>query len=365
MGYANNGDWFEVSWAMNNAEHGDDQIAIRQRDNLVALLVADGVTTANGRWASALLADHIGQVFDQRCGDLNCQLARAAEQFVKEVMQEAVQRTQREMAVLLHDATRGRQNSKKKSLKQLFELFIGPFRELCEHISEREKKQGLAPDKSISSQLLDPMLDALQKNEAQLTRPLLDERIQELAEKLLRGEDETAERVTARLRAALPQGDAQDWQSETTLCFALLFPEEQKGKPVVRMLTWSVGDSQIAIFSPVRNWVQHYQVDMGDKITTYVSVKNGVVGTPDIASRMLYPGEYLILASDGAHIMWTTPSGFAGVPFARLVGEFAKQSSLDTLAEQWISDQKEHRRLTDDAALIVARIRGDAVASTQ
>ncbi len=364
MGHARNGDWLEISWAMNNAQHGDDQIAIRRRDNLVALLVADGVSTANGRWASALLADHIGQVFDQRHAGLNCQIAGEAEQFVKTIMQEAVQRTRQDMAVLLHDATWGKQNSKKKSIKQVYESVIGPLRELGEYFRERDKKQGLAPDDSMSSHVLDPVLDTLQKNEAQLTTPLLDKRIQELAEKLEKGDDEPVEQITARLRAALPQGDAQDWQSKTTLCFALLFPEAQSDQQVVRMLTWSLGDSQIAILSPERGWVQHYEVKTAN-ITTYVSVKDGVIGTPDIASRVLYPGEYLILASDGADIMWTTPSGVAGVPFARLVGEFEKQGSLDTLAAQWISNQDKHRRLTDDAALIVARIRGDTVAATQ
>lgn len=364
MRYANSSNWLEVCWAMNNAQHGDDQIAILQQDNLVALLVADGVTTANGRWASALLADHIGQVFDQRGVGLDCQVAGTAEQFVKEVIQEAVQRTQREMAALLHDATWGRQNSKKKSRKQVYESAWKLLSELFEYFLERDKKQDLAPDKSMSSQVLGPMLDTLQKNESQLTTPLLDERIQELAEKLPRGEDETVERITARLRTALPQADIQDWQSKTTLCFALLFPDQERDPPAIRMSTWSVGDSQIAILSPERGWVQHYEVNTAS-ITTYVSVKDGVIGTPDIASRVLYSGEYLILASDGADIMWTTPSGVAGVPFVRLVGESEKQGSVDTLAEQWISNQKAKGRLTDDAALIVARIKADTVASAQ
>jgi hypothetical protein len=383
MGYEDLTPWLEVSWGMSNVPHGDDQVLVVKQADIVALILADGVATSTvGRCASALLTYHIGRIFEEKSQDLDRQHLESVERFMRTVVLEAVEKTREEMNALSEHIELGEPPPEDEppedgQLQEAFESVIEALGKIKEHRRKQYMVLGINPDKDRNIKILDYVLEWLEKKEQELTMPLKKPelatppreqelatplstrsstgRLQEIVEQLPKGCDETDQKVMERLYDGLSKQNPQDWNSTTTLCFALLFPEEHEDHRVTRMVTLSLGDSQITILSPERLWVKHYEVRTA-QVTTFVSTKNGIVGTADVASRVLYPGECVVLSSDGANTMWTTPAGVEGVPFHNLIDQHIKGGSFRNFAESWLDYMRSNNALTDDASLIVARV---------
>lgn len=383
MGYEDLTPWLEISWAMSNVPHGDDQVLVVNQTDIVALILADGVATSTvGRCASALLTHHIGRIFGEKSQDLNREHLEGVEQFMRTVVLEAVENTQEEMNTFsqhmeLSEPPPEDEPLEEGQLQEAFESVSKALGKIKEHRRKQYIALGINPDKDQNIKMLDYVLDWLEKKEQELAKPLkkpelapplreqglatppptrsLTERVREIVEQLPKGSDETDQKVIERLYDGLSKQNPQDWDSTTTLCFVLLFPEEHEDHRVTRMVTLSLGDSQITILSPERLWVKHYGVRTA-QVTTFVSTKNGIVGTADVASRVLYPGECVVLSSDGANTMWTTPAGVEGVPFHNLIYQHIKEGNLEGFAEGWLDYMRSNNALTDDASLIVARV---------
>jgi hypothetical protein len=369
MGYRNVTPWLEVSWGMNNAPHGDDQTLVVSRDDMTALILADGVTTSTvGRCASALLAFHIGLAFDEQSRHLDRQRLEGVERFMRAVVLDAVKKTQEEMNTFSHHTVLNEPTEEGRP-KETFESAIKALENMKEYWRRQYMTLDIDPNEGENTKALDSALTFLKEREQELTTPPLtsssdeqpkaDERLKEIIEQLPKGSNETDQAVIEHLLVGLSKQSPQDWDSTTTLCFALLFPEEQEDYKVTRMVTLSLGDSRVTILSPERLWVKHYEVKT-PRVTTFISTKSGIMGTPDVASRVLYPDECVVMSSDGANILWTTPAGVEGVPFQNLIEErIDKEDSLEGFAESWLDYMLNRGALTDDASLIVARIVDD------
>jgi len=355
----------EIAWGLNNAKHGDDQVLVICRDEAIALVVADGVTDSrpNGRLAAAIVAYHIGAILNEALGHLDLRSIDGVEQFMQTVVQQAVERTRQEIEQLSQAAILDKsgndlgvlQKGLKKGLSAVskkLEAIKSIWREGCIGL-------GLDPCKGQTVGLLNSVVESVKDSQQrfalfQSTYPRT-ERLKEIIGFLPKGADETDVALLKRLRNDISGHDPGAWDSQATLCFALLFLWPSANDTTLRMLSLCLGDSGITILSPERLWVKHYDVRTGG-ITTFVSTKTGVVGTPDIASRVVYPDEVILFYSDGVDPLWTTPSGMPGVPFRNLVKQQVQAGSIARVPELWFDYLQDQNALTDDASLIIARV---------
>ena len=120
--------------------------------------------------------------------------------------------------------------------------------------------------------------------------------------------------------------------------------------------SFSLGDPEIFLQSGDGLWIPHYSISQGT-LKTFVSGTEGIYGRIDACQRQLRPGDILILASDGANIRWTTPSGFEFVPFKNLIKEVLQErQSIKSVPGAWLAKLRTVVKVDDDASMVVIRV---------
>lgn len=148
-----------------------------------------------------------------------------------------------------------------------------------------------------------------------------------------------------------------DHKCATTLALAMIFPSSDRRYD---LHTYCLGDSRIHIYTAGEEWFHHFVLTGERGMEDAISAKRGVIGRADEASRVLYLGDTVIVASDGGDPEWTGRCGEYRAAVFKNTYRLHQGDSFGQFAAEMLKKKasgKPDKKLDDDATLIVARIR--------
>ncbi len=365
----------EVSWVLNNAKHGDDQVYIDELPNVpnVSLFIlADGVSDSLvGRFASALLVHQIQATIHEYLHSPNMTLAKLDQATLRYLVRDAVNRFVKEAeAIRKSELEYGEIIAKRSKILIQIGQCIQCIQALVDYQIQVkqwfQKSQNSQPLVNENQADLSTCQEFFRENKEEIAKTELHDalsvRLREVLNVLPLGKDETPTKVINDIRKRLITSDPQLWDGKTTLLVAVLITDSSGDD--ARFMTYCLGDSIIKI---LRNqstaldlaWFSVYEPEARPSLTSWISSKDGIHGKPSVSEHCVYQGDNIIIASDGALINWTTVSGVSGIPFKNeLTSCIKKTNSVKGFANNWIQYvvHSTAKALNDDASLIVVRI---------
>jgi len=150
--------------------------------------------------------------------------------------------------------------------------------------------------------------------------------------------------------------DIENMSFETTL--ALVAFEEFES--YLKLTSVCLGDTEIHIIPDLGDGLlPHYRPPRDKELQSFISSKRGIEGHEEVQSRRLIGSETVVISSDGANIYYTTPGGYSGTVFLRLLGDWTSRhnSSVKDYCKFWIEYLRKNGALSDDASMIMTTIK--------
>jgi len=320
----------------NNDSHGDDQLLSFTADNgnLLIGVVADGVSTCScGHVASAFLCFYIREYFN------NHFTIGVSGDRIDEFMKRAIGFATAEL---------------KKFTEQL---------------------QGCIP---LPDETIEPT-----ETKQEIDMPLADEQ-------LLSQPEEISQPVVLMDTTPQPVEDdfSKYWKQYVDICTALGYADVTKNETRVKaeisrkqiltfnstvslnvlfrrspseyiLVSINYGDSELYVIAwdPVEKMIDafflHYKLAQ-EKLKTYISATDGMVGTPVIFSRHIGHNDTIVITSDGAALHYTTKTGYPYEPFKRNFSELkSPDQHIDRLPRKWFDFLKQSNAVSDDYSMLL------------